>query len=94
MVESGTVKLDFGFSDALSLELDDEVIFTGENTFQGFEDRAARGYVEPGHSSLLRPLEVGTHCLAATLKVSEGFGWGLVLAAQGRGLRWLPAELG
>ena len=94
MAESGIIRLDFGFSDALSLELDDEVVFSGENTFQGFADRAARGYVEPGHSSVQRALETGTHCLAATLKVNEGFGWGLVLATHGQGSRWLPAELG
>jgi hypothetical protein len=34
------------------------------------------------------------HCLAATLQVSEAFGWGLVPAASGTEQRWLPAELG
>jgi hypothetical protein len=32
--------------------------------------------------------------VAAELEVREGFGWGLVLAARGAGLRWLPVELG
>jgi hypothetical protein len=94
MPAEGTVMFEFGFSDALSLELDGEVIFSGENTFKGFADRAARGYVEPEMHSLQRALAPGTHCLAAVLGASELFGWGLALAAYGEGLRWLPVELG
>jgi len=92
--EGGVVTFELGFSDALSLELDGQVIFSGENTFQGFADRAARGYVELGGQSVRQVLTPGTHRLTAILQVSEGFGWGLVLAADGEGLQWLPAELG
>ncbi len=46
MAKAGDVRFEFGFSDALSLELDGEVILNGGNTFKGFEDRAARGYVD------------------------------------------------
>jgi hypothetical protein len=70
------------------------VIYTGENTFAGFADRAARGYVELGTASVRQVVPVGSHCLAAELAVSEGFGWCLVLATRGEGLRWLPAALG
>ena len=94
MPEEEAVTFEFGFSDALSLELDGQVIFSGEHTFKGFTDRAARGYVEPGMEALRQVLAPGTHSLAAVLGVSEGFGWGLTLAAQGEGLRWLPVELG
>ncbi len=94
MAEEGPVAFEFGFSDALSLELDGQVIFGGENTFKGFADRAARGYVELGRQSLQQVLTPGTRRLTAALRVSEGFGWGLALAAHGEGLRWLPAELG
>jgi hypothetical protein len=94
MPKGGTVTFDFGFSDALSLELDGQVILSGENTFKGFADRAARGYVELGMQSLRQKLAPGTHSLAAALRVSEPFGWGLALAAHGEGLRWLPADLG
>ena len=87
-------KLEFGFSDALSLELDGQVIFSGENTFKGFADRAARGYVELGKQTLRQVLAPGAHCQAAALRVSEAFGWGLALAARGQQLRWLPVELG
>jgi hypothetical protein len=92
--QGGAATFEFGFSDALSLELDGQVIFSGENTFKGFENRAARGYAELGIQSLRQDLSPGTHCLAATLRVSEPFGWGLALAAHGEGLRWLPAKLG
>jgi len=94
MPEEEAVTFEFGFSDALSLEVDGQVIFSGEHTFKGFTDRAARGYVEPGMASVRQVLAPGTHNLAAVLGMSEGFGWGLTLAAHGAGLRWLPAELG
>ena len=94
MDQAGPVTFEFGFSDALSLELDGQVIFSGKHTFKGFADRAARGYVEPGMQSLRQVLAPGTHRIVAALKVSEGFGWGLALAAHGEGLRWLPVELG
>ena len=90
--EGGAVTFEFGFSDALSLELDGQMIFNGENTFKGFADRAARGYVELGMQSLRQMLAPGAHRLAAVLRVSEPFGWGLALAAHGEGLRWLPVE--
>jgi len=94
MQAEGAVTFEFGFSDTLSLELDGQVIFGGENTFKGFANRGARGYVEPGTHSLQQVLAPGTHCLAAVLGMSELFGWGLALAAHGEGLRWLPVELG
>jgi hypothetical protein len=92
--EAGEITLEFGFSDALSLELDGAVVYRGENTFRGFANRAARGYVELGMESRRQELAAGSHSLAAELEVAEGFGWGLVLAARGEGLHWLPAELG
>jgi hypothetical protein len=92
--EEAEIAFEFGFSDVLSLELDGEVVCRAQNTFRGFDDRAARGYVELGTGAVRRMLEIGSHHLAAELSVSEGFGWGLILAARGPGLRWLPAELG
>jgi hypothetical protein len=94
MAARGAVGFEFGFSDSLALELDGQLIFDGRNTFQGFADRAARGYVELESQSLEQVLEPGSHCLTALLGASEGFGWGLALAVHGEGLRWLPAELG
>ena len=92
--EDADVTFEFGFSDALTLEVDGQVIFSDENTFRGFADRAARGYVELGMQSLRRMLAHGAHRLTAVLRVTEAFGWGLALAAHGEGLRWLPEEFG
>jgi hypothetical protein len=94
MGTEGAVTFKCGFSDTLSLELDGQEVFSGEHTFKGFADRAARGYAELGTESIRQALAPGTHCLSAVLRVSEGFGWGLTLAAHGEGLRWLPAEFG
>jgi len=94
MAAEGEVTFEFGFSDVLSLKLDGQTIFAGEHTFKGFVDRAARGYVELGKYSVRKTVSSGTHTLGAELKASEGFGWGLVLAACGEGLHWLPVELG
>lgn len=90
----GEFTCEFGFSDGLLLELDGEVVYHGENKFAGFADRAGRGYVELGMQSVQHLLPAGSHSLAAELGVSEGFGWGLILAARGEGLCWLPAERG
>ncbi|MDY6878323.1 MAG: hypothetical protein SWK90_19255 [Chloroflexota bacterium] len=98
MPEEGEVTFECGFSDGLSLALDGEKVFEGENTFQGFADRPARGYVEQeqGMRSVRRMLSPGVHCLVAVLRVSEGFGWGLALVVHtgGENLRWLPVEFG
>jgi hypothetical protein len=94
--EKGTLAFEFGFSDVLSLELDGQVIFEGEHTFAPGTERATRGYAELGAHAVEQVLEPGAHCLAATLRVSEPFGWGLALAVRGDGVgvRWLPVELG
>ena len=94
ITEGGDVTFEFGFSDALALVVDGQMIFSGEHAFRGFSDRAARGYVESGMQSLRRMLAPGVHRLTAVLRVTEAFGWGLALAAHGEGLRWLPVEFG
>jgi hypothetical protein len=80
----------FGFSDRLILDIDGKEIFSGEHTFKGFEDRAARGYVEAGMVPCIVQLNPGRHLLSATLEVSEPFGWGIVLGVESEALRWLP----
>jgi hypothetical protein len=92
MDAAGEVLLHFGFSDALALELDGQAVFQGENTFKGFADRAARGYVDGDAHVLVLAVDAGPHMLAAALEAKEPFGWGLSLAARGDGLRWLPPE--
>ena len=94
LADEAPVRFEFGFSDALSLELDGQTVFSGENTYQGGDDPATQGYVELGAHTIRRTLEGGPHLLTAALRVSEGFGWGLAFAAHGEGLRWLPAKHG
>jgi hypothetical protein len=76
--EEVEIRFEFGYSDVLSLELDGEVVYRGENTFRS--------------ESVWKVMATGRHRLAAELEVSEGFGWGLVLSARGEGLTWLPVE--
>ncbi len=94
LLKSGELTFEFGFSDVLSLELDGKLIFKGENTFKGFADRDARGYAELGNQSVQQGLAAGEHRITVELLASEPFGWGLILAMQGKEVRWLPAELG
>jgi hypothetical protein len=93
-IAAGEVELDFGFSDELSLALDDAEVFRGSNTFRGFDSYEDRGYAYPDAQSIRLPVEPGIHELAATLKVTEGFGWGLAVALRGAQARLLPAESG
>jgi hypothetical protein len=93
-LSSGEVELGLGFSDELALGLDGEVVFEGSNTFASFADYEARGYAYAGKHAVRRTLSKGRHRLTARLKVTEPFGWGLVVAAKGGELRWLPAALG
>jgi hypothetical protein len=90
-LSDGDLELAFGFSDELSLQLDNRVIFAGRNTFVGFGDYQERGYAYPDMHSISQPVTGGIHRLTATLKVTEGFGWGMVLSIQGRDIRLLPA---
>jgi hypothetical protein len=85
------VELAFGFSDELSLELDSEAGFTGTHTFKGFDSYQERGYVDLNAHTVHLPLEPGLHQLSATLKVTEPFGWGMILALRGEGIQLLPA---
>ena len=87
------MELSFGFSDALSLEMDGTVVYTGEHLFSGFADRPSRGYAELGTHRLERRLQSGPHQIRARLRVTEPFGWGLALQMRGPGLRLRPAAL-
>jgi hypothetical protein len=91
LAASGEVEITFGFSDELSLAVDGRECFTGANTFKGFGSYEERGYASSDAHKVSLLLKAGTHELSARLKVTEGFGWGMVLKAAGAGLRWLPA---
>ncbi len=78
---SGPVTIDCGFSDTLTLSVDEAVVYTGRHVWGGMTSWAERGYVAPT-TTLAVPLTAGTHRLTAELGVSEPFGWGLLLAVR------------
>jgi hypothetical protein len=90
MPSAGQVELAIGFSDDLSLAVDGDPVFAGTNTFKGFGNYEERGYAHLGAHSVRLTLEPGIHHLAATLKVTEVFGWGLIVALRGEGIELLP----
>ena len=81
-----------GFSDEITLQIDGEEVFTGENLFHVSPKWEERGYVRPDQA-VSRYLSQGTHRLTAILKAREYFGFGLALRLEGAGYHWLPAEL-
>jgi hypothetical protein len=91
LAAAGEVTMAFGFSDELSLAVDGQECFAATNTFKGFGSYQERGYAAPDAHRLALRLERGMHRVLAELKVTEGFGWGMILSATGEGLRWLPA---
>jgi hypothetical protein len=91
MSTGGPVELKWGFSDELSLRLDDQVIFEGKQTWvRTGPDRAERGYVDVDQHRLQVVLDPGKHTLSARLKVTEYFGWGMILALLGEHVQLLP----
>jgi hypothetical protein len=89
----GSIGLEVGFSDELTLQIDDQVLFTGHNLFQGMSaDWATRGYVEPT-TYLRHTLVPGQHRLTAILKNTEFFGWGLIVNLLGDNFKLLSASL-
>jgi hypothetical protein len=92
MLGEDDVEIMFGFSDDLTLSVDDQVMFQGQWTFSGMQDYAGRGYVEPDAHSLHPTLPPGLHTLSAVLKTTEGFGWGLSLSLRSDHVRLLPVE--
>jgi hypothetical protein len=92
LAETGTVILHFGFSDELALKVDDQVVFTGRHTWKDSPVWAERGYVSLDQR-VGRNLGRGAHTIAADLKASEYFGYGLAMRIEGSPATLLPAEL-
>ena len=84
---SSSVEIGVGFSDLLLLYVDGKEIFSGYNLFKGFKDIPSRGWVVPDQKKLKLPLKSGNHEIAAELKVTEPFGWGLVITLNGKGVQ-------
>jgi hypothetical protein len=91
MLAGGPVEIKLGFSDELTLRLDDQVIFEGKQTFiRTGPNSAERGYVEADQHRLQLNLDPGKHILAARLKATEYFGWGMILSLLGEHVKLLP----
>ena len=86
------LELNFGFSDELRLNLDGELLFEGSHFFSGFESRETRGWVHPESNRMIRHLGAGVHQLEAVLRVTEPFGWGLIVTLGGGKVNLLPVE--
>jgi hypothetical protein len=93
-VSDAELELGLGFSDELALDVDGETIFQGTNTFAGFGSYEERGYAHADMRSASGMVSPGVHELTARLKVTEGFGWGLVVSIRGQDVRLLPATVG
>jgi hypothetical protein len=92
--DTGSIELEFGFSDDLTLQIDDQVIFTGQHIFHNAPAWEQRGYVAPT-SYVSHTLTPGRHQLIATLKGTEPyFGWGLIVNLRGENFKILPVNLG
>lgn len=85
------LELSFGFSDVLTLSLDDQVLYRGENLFAPAVQN--QGYVSLDHT-VACTLAPGEHVLAAELARTEFFGWGLIVALRGDGVGLEPAAIG
>lgn len=86
------VVIGVGFSDILTLFIDGEKIFHGSHVFKGFNDIPSRGWVSPDYKKIELPLKAGSHKIAAELKVTEPFGWGLIIILNGQNLHLKPPE--
>jgi hypothetical protein len=91
VIEATELLINCGFSDDLTLKLDDEVIFSGQHTYESSPDWADRGYVSPD-VYIERTVLPGIHQLTAMLKVTEPFGWGLQVSILGEGIHLLPTS--
>jgi hypothetical protein len=93
MEEDGNLSFSFGFSDELSLRVDEQEVFNGSNLFHNSPHWSERGYVSMD-SRVTQTLTKGQHRLTAALQSKEGFGFGVALAIEGNGYSLVPAGLG
>jgi hypothetical protein len=92
--DTDPIELEFGFSDDLTLQIDDQTIFTGQNIFHDVPEWDQRGYVAPTNR-VQHTLAPGRHQLIATLKGTEPyFGWGLIVNLYAEHVKLLPPSLG
>jgi len=90
--KDGMFVFNVGFSDQLTLQIDGEVIFSGENLFRSSPKWNERGYVKVDQP-VSHHLSKGTHRITAILKAKEYFGFGVAIIIEGDEYRLLPAHL-
>jgi len=90
--KDGRFIFNVGFSDQLTLQIDNEDIFNGENLYHDSPKWEERGYVSPD-LQISHHLSKGIHRLTAILKAKEYFGFGIALNIEGGEYRYLPAQL-
>jgi hypothetical protein len=90
--EDGNLTFQVGFSDALTLQVDEEVIFRGENLYHNTPNWEERGYVSLSQQ-VSHHLSKGIHQLTAILKAKENFGFGVALSIEGDEYKLMPAHL-
>jgi hypothetical protein len=92
LAASSKVVIGVGFSDILTLFIDGKEIFQGSHVFKGFGDIPSRGWVSPDYKKIELPLKAGSHKISAELKVTEPFGWGLIVTLNSQNLQLQPLE--
>jgi hypothetical protein len=92
MPAAGNLTFNIGFSDVLNLQVDEQVIFSGENLFHNSPHWVERGYVNMDQQVSI-PLSQGRHRILADLQATEYFGFGLALKIEGAQFLLLPAQL-
>lgn len=87
-----SLEMRVGYSDELTLEVDGQGVFHGRHVFASSPRWEERGYVE-ARERVRVALAPGRHQLAATLRMTEPFGFGMVMNL-GEGVKaLLPAGL-
>lgn len=81
-----------GYSDELTLEVDEQAVFSGKHVFHSSPRWEERGYVE-ARERVQVALAPGLHRLTATLRMTEPFGFGMVLDLGEGAKALLPAGL-
>ena len=92
MPADGRLVLDVGFSDILTLQLDNTTLFEGENLFHISPQWDERGY-GCMNQQIGCELKKGSHTLTAILQRTEYFGFGIMMAIEGEDFAMLPLEL-
>ncbi|MCU0613121.1 MAG: hypothetical protein MUE60_15215 [Candidatus Eisenbacteria bacterium] len=88
--EETDLEIALGFSDELALSVDDSAVFQGIHTFSGFQNEDSRGWVRPENCRVIHHVRPGRHRIEAILRVTEPFGWGMIMALGGDPVALLP----